>query len=51
MQLLAAQRGGNAKKIATAKTALAQGDELRTQGRYKDALARYKDAASQAEGA
>jgi tetratricopeptide (TPR) repeat protein len=43
--------GGSPSKIDDAEQALAQGDELRAEGRYKDAIVRYKQALSKAEGA
>jgi predicted extracellular nuclease len=43
--------GGDAAKIADAKDALAKGDERVDAKRFKDAVAKYKDALSKAEGA
>ena len=43
--------GGDAAKIAEAKDALAKGDERVDAKRFKDAVAKYKDALSKAEGA
>jgi subtilisin family serine protease len=47
----ASARGGNAAKIAEARSALAEGDSLRTGGAFKSAVNKYKDAAGKAEGA
>ena len=47
----ATTRGGNAGKIAEANAALAQGDAHRDAGNFKDAVNKYKDALSKAEGA
>jgi subtilisin family serine protease len=46
----ASARGGNAAKIEEARRALAEGDALRTSGRNKEAVNKYKDAAGKAEG-
>jgi hypothetical protein len=47
----AVARGGNQSKLAEAARAVAEGDARRDAGRFKDAVARYKDAVSKAEGA
>jgi hypothetical protein len=47
----AVARNGNAGKITEARQRLTQGDTFRAAGRFKDAIARYKDAVSKAEGA
>ena len=44
-------RSGDPSKISDAQTALADGDVDRTNLMFKDAVANYKDAVSQAEGA
>ena len=44
-------RGGNSDKIATARDSLAEGEALRASGAFKDAVNKYKDAISNAEGA
>ena len=47
----ATDRGGDPVKIAEAEDALAQGDVLRDEGAFKDAVNKYKDALAKAEGA
>ena len=42
---------GDEDKISEAEASLAEGDALRDSGSYKDAVNKYKDALSQAEGA
>ena len=44
-------RNGNAGKIAQAEAARAQGDARVTANRFKEAVAKYKDAVAKAEGA
>ncbi len=44
-------RGGDAEKIDDARWALADGDALRASESFKDAVAKYKDALANAEGA
>jgi uncharacterized protein len=44
-------RGGSASKIGQAERQLARGDERLAAGRYKEGIARYTTAISQAEGA
>ena len=44
-------RGGDAEKIDDAQRALADGDTLRASEAFKDAVAKYKDALANAEGA
>jgi hypothetical protein len=48
---IAGAEGGDAGKLADANAALLQGDALRDEGRYKDAVAKYKDAYAVAAGA
>ncbi len=43
--------GGDPDKIAEAQAALAEGDALNGSEAFKDAVAKYKDAVSKAEGA
>ncbi len=43
--------GGDVDKIDEAQQALADGDDLRSSGDYKDAVAKFKDAVAKAEGA
>ena len=47
----AVDRGGDPYKIGEAQASLAYGDSLRASGYFKDAVAKYKDALAQAEGA
>ena len=44
-------RGGDSGKIADAQASLAEGDTLRDDDKFEDAVAKYKDATSSAEGA
>lgn len=44
-------RNGDARKIAEAEAARAQGDARVTNNRFKEAIAKYKDSVAKAEGA
>lgn len=44
-------RNGNSGKINEARQAVAQGEARRLAGQFKDAIAKYKDAVSKADGA
>ncbi len=44
-------QGGDSGDIGDAQDALAEGDTLRESGDFKDAVNKYKDALSKAEGA
>lgn len=48
---IANAEGGKLDEIADAQAALAEGDGLRTEGKFKDAVNKYKDALSKAESA
>jgi serine protease AprX len=47
----ATNRGGNASKVSEANSYLNEGDALRAATSFKQAVAKYKDAVSKAEGA
>ena len=48
---LAVASGGDSGDIEDAVDSLGEGDDLRSEGKYKDAAAKYKDALSKAESA
>jgi len=48
--LVAEKNGGKPSEIWEAKEYLAEGNHLREDGQYKDAVAKYKDAVAKAEG-
>jgi hypothetical protein len=50
-ETIAASQAGDSNKIAEAQSLVADGDELRLEGKFKDAGAAYKSAISLAAGA
>lgn len=51
VETIAANQSGDPDKIGDAEEYLAEGDDLRDEGKYKDAAAAYKSAVSSARGA